>query len=306
MLTDQKNLAVRDASGEIRIGLLGYGEVGKILAEDLRRSGFENLFAFDIKCGTSGEGELQHHAKLHGVNLVESVGELGACDLIVSAVTASQTVEAAAACATAVRDVWFIDLNSASPSSKIEASELIGRVNGRYVEAAVMSAVPGKGIHVPMLLGGPHAEMAEPLLRKLGFDATAKAEKLGIVSATKLCRSVMIKGLEALTLECYAAARAWGVEEDVLRSLGRSFPGTDFEKQGAYFFLRAMKHGKRRAEEMREAVKTVEEVEVHPWMSAASAEWQEWIAEKASLHDFDMTDIDWRTVVDQLFPGASV
>jgi hypothetical protein len=130
---------------------------------------------------------------------------------------------------------------------------------GRYVEGAVMTSVPPIASACRCCSAGPAAAELAPLLNDLGFAATVASEKLGVASATKMCRSVMIKGLEAMVIESFTAARAYGVEDAVLASLYETFPGIDWEKQGAYFFQRVIEHGRRRAEEMREVAQTVRE-----------------------------------------------
>jgi 3-hydroxyisobutyrate dehydrogenase-like beta-hydroxyacid dehydrogenase len=142
----------------------------------------------------------------------------------------------------------------------------------------VMSSVPPHGIRVPMLLGGPHATALQPTLAKLGFAATVGSESYGIVSAIKLCRSVIIKGMEALAIESLLAARRYGVEREVVASLAETFPGLDWERQVTWFWRRVVQHGRRRAEEMREAAVTVAYAGIAPRMATASAEVQAWIA----------------------------
>src|SRR5690606_22215176 len=146
-------------------------------------------------------------------------------DFIVSAVTASQAVPVAQACAPAVRSgAYFLDFNSASPGAKQRAAALIDAAGGRYVEGAVMTSIPPYRIRVPLLLGGASAAELAPLLSALGFDAKVASERLGVASATKMCRSVMIKGLEAMVIESFTAARAYGVEDAVIASLYETFP----------------------------------------------------------------------------------
>src|SRR5690606_22744999 len=108
------------------------------------------------------------------------------------------------------------------------------------------------------------------------------SSELGVASATKMCRSVMIKGLEAMVIESFTAARAWGVEEQVLASLAETFPGIDWEKQGSYFFERVILHGRRRAEEMHESANTVREIGLEPWSASGTANRQAWVAELAA------------------------
>jgi 3-hydroxyisobutyrate dehydrogenase-like beta-hydroxyacid dehydrogenase len=130
-----------------------------------------------------------------------------------------------------------------------------------------------------MLLGGPHVEALLPHLRALGFGgATAFSAKIGRASAAKMCRSVMIKGMEALLGEALLAARHYGVEQAVLESLRDLFPGLDWGTLARYMIGRSLQHGRRRAEEMREVALTVDEAGVGSWMSRAAAERQDWAA----------------------------
>jgi 3-hydroxyisobutyrate dehydrogenase-like beta-hydroxyacid dehydrogenase len=288
-----------------RVGLVGYGEVGRILAEDLRARGVAAIGAYDLKLGTAQEGPLVAHAAQHGVRLAASHEDLAAeADLVICAVTASQTVIVAEAWAPAVRPgTWFLDFNSASPGAKVRAAALIDGAGGRFVEGAVMTSVPPHRIRVPLLLGGLHAAALKPLLDALGFAASAGSPALGIASATKMCRSVMVKGLEAMVIESFTTARAYGVEAEVLASLAETFPGIDWERQGAYFFQRVIQHGRRRAEEMREAAQTVREAGLEPWSAAGTAQRQAWVAELAeagAMGDREAARTDWRVDADRI------
>jgi 3-hydroxyisobutyrate dehydrogenase-like beta-hydroxyacid dehydrogenase len=107
-----------------------------------------------------------------------------------------------------------------------------------------------------------------------------------VASAIKMCRSVMIKGLEALVIESYSTARAYGVEDHVLPTLQETFPSIDWNAQGAYFFSRVVQHGQRRAEEMRESANTVREAGFEPFMASAIADKQQWVADQAKAGVF--------------------
>jgi 3-hydroxyisobutyrate dehydrogenase-like beta-hydroxyacid dehydrogenase len=288
-----------------RIGLVGYGEVGRILAEDLRAAGIAHVAACDVKLGTPADPPLRDHAARHGVELIAAHAALAAgADLVVSAVTASQTVPAAEACAPGARGTWFLDFNSASPGAKQRAAAAIDGAGGAYVEAAVMTSVPPYRLRVPLLLGGARAAELLPLLTALGFHAQLASDRLGVASATKMCRSVMIKGLEAMVIEAFTAARAYGVEADVLASLAETFPGIDWERQAGYFFQRVVQHGRRRAEEMCEAAETVREIGLAPWSAAATAERQAWVADLVERGELggepDAAAGDWRVHADQI------
>ena len=184
---------------EWTIGLVGYGEVGRILAEDLRKDDV-TVIAYDIKLGGNKAGPLREHARDRGVALTASHADLAAkADFIISAVTASQAVPVAQAIAPAVKKgAFFLDFNSASPGAKQRAAKLIDAKGGRYVEGAVMTSIPPYRIKVPLLLGGAAAAELAPLLVQLGFAAKVASDRLGVASAVKMCRSVMIKGLEEI------------------------------------------------------------------------------------------------------------
>jgi 3-hydroxyisobutyrate dehydrogenase-like beta-hydroxyacid dehydrogenase len=295
------------------VGLVGYGEVGRILAEDLRKQDVR-VTTYDIKLRSDAAGgPLRDHAVTHGVELATSHAELAAgADFIVSAVTASQAVPVAQACAPAIKKKsWFLDFNSASPGAKRRAAELIDGHGGRYVEGAVMTSIPPYRIKVPLLLGGAGAAELAPLLVALGFDAKVASAQLGVASAVKMCRSVMIKGLEAMVIESFTTARAYGVEDVVLASLRETYPGIDWEKQGAYFFQRVIEHGRRRSEEVREVAETVREIGLVPWSAQGTAERQAWVADLADEGLFGAKGSegfarspDWRTEADRILAAV--
>lgn len=281
----------------ITVGLIGYGEVGRILAEDLRARGVA-VRACDVRFD---DAALQAHAAMHGVTLCASHGVLAReADLFVSAVTASQAVAVAEACAPGLREgAFFLDFNSASPGAKQRAAQCVDGAGGRYVEGAVMTSVPPYRLRVPLLLGGPHAQDLLPLLEGLGFAPKIASDRVGVASAVKMCRSVMIKGMEALVIESFTAARAYGVEDAVLASLAETFPGIDWERQGTYFFQRVIEHGRRRAEEMREVAVTVADMGLEPLSATAIAVRQDWVADLAAQQTF-ARGADWRVEGDRI------
>lgn len=293
-----------------RIGLVGYGEVGRILAEDLRKRGIAEVRAYDTKLGTAEGGVLREHAQRHGVILAESHTDLAQrSDFILSAVTARQAVPAAQACAPGVQPgSWYLDFNSASPGAKRTAAAAIESRGGRFVEGAVMTSVPPTRIRVPLLLGGPHAAELRAHLEALGFNPTVASGKLGVASATKMCRSIMIKGLEAMMIESLVTARAHGVEDDVIASLRETFPGIDWEKQASYCFQRVIQHGRRRSEEMAEAAETVRELGLEPWSAHGTTQRQAWMADLTQagvFGDRDQARADWRLEADRILAAKA-
>ena len=288
-----------------RIGVVGYGEVGKTFSAGLKdKSGVTQCSAWDLKFTQAQRNREMAHAKGAGVVAQGSMQALcEASDLVISAVTASNTLAVAREAAPFLRPgAVFLDLNSASPGTKQEAAALVDATGAHYVEAGVMTSVPPYGIRVPMLLGGAKAEELAQVLNAWGMDAKAVSPDLGIASAIKMCRSVMIKGLEALVIESYATARKYGVEDHVLPTLAETFPSIDWQQQGAYFFSRVAQHGKRRAEEMRESANTVREAGFEPFMASAIAQKHQWVADAAAAGVFNDVpkDAPWQAYADAL------
>jgi len=296
-----------------RIGLIGFGEVGKIFASGLRdKPGVELVSAWDLRFADAAQrgcdADLAQDRDIHACRSMRALCERS--DLVISAVTASNTLAVAQEAAQHIgAGSVFLDLNSASPGTKQQAAAAVEAAGAHYVEAGVMTSVPPYGIRVPMLLGGPRADALAALLNAWGLDAKPVSERLGVASAIKMCRSVMIKGLEALVIESYATARAYGVEDHVLPTLQETFPSIDWSEQGAYFFSRVVQHGKRRAEEMRESANTVREAGFAPLMTTAIADKQQWVADCARDGVFDAVDkkARWQDYADALLaarPGS--
>jgi 3-hydroxyisobutyrate dehydrogenase-like beta-hydroxyacid dehydrogenase len=170
----------------------------------------------------------------------------------------------------------FLDLNSVAPQTKSAVAQIIKSAGGLYVEAAIMSPIAPQRIASPILAGGPHARDFIPLAAGLGFTGMRHcSDTIGQASASKMCRSVIVKGVESLLMEALLAARHYGVEEDVISSLGDLFPRPDWTHHARYMISRSLLHGIRRAEEMREAAMTVSEAGIEALMSGACASRQE-------------------------------
>lgn len=264
-----------------RLAIIGFGEVGQIFARQFADAGVANIAVYDIvfpdanaqQTKAASSGPWKKSVSAHEATLGSG--------LVISAVTAASATDAAMS-AVMGKGAFFWDLNSVSPETKIGAADIIEKCGGRYVEAAVMSSVPPNGIRSPMLLGGPHARDFIAQMAPFNLSLTVFNDEIGLASAVKMCRSVLIKGLEALVVESLLAARHYGVEREVLASLKDTIPHPDWPKQAAYMMSRALIHGRRRAEEMREVAATMIDAGVEPLLSRQVAHRQDWAADKGA------------------------
>ncbi len=261
------------------IGFLGFGEAAQAFLSGLRQTnpGLRAL-AYDIKT----DDPLHAAAKraeygATGVEEAQNAGDLGRASMIFSLVTADQARAAAAQAAAPgmVQGTLFLDCNSCAPATKRSNSDMIEAAGGHYVDCAVMAPVYPKLHQTPCLLSGPHGAEALARMSGMGMVAELAEGPVGTASTRKMLRSVMIKGMEALVLECLVAARKAGVEHETLTSLEASFAGFGWEARAAYSIERVTTHGLRRAAEMREVAKTVEGLGLPADMSHAIVRWQE-------------------------------
>ena len=244
-----------------KIAFIGFGEAGRAFTHG-RPEWVGRARAFDIKTDHPDTAAAERAAyAAAGIRGCDTVAEaLADAGLVFSLVTADQALAAARddAPSLAPGALW-LDCNSVAPDTKRAAAEAIERAGGRYADVAVMAPVFPAARDVPLLVSGPHASAAAVALAALGFGKVRVIEGLvGAASAIKMIRSVMVKGLEALTTECVLAAEAAGVRDEVLASLNASWPGTDWGAKADYNLDRMLVHGERRAAEMEEVVKTLE------------------------------------------------
>jgi 3-hydroxyisobutyrate dehydrogenase-like beta-hydroxyacid dehydrogenase len=276
-------------SDELKIGFVGFGEAGYNLAKGLRGAGVTHMFAYDINTQTAKLGErIKRRAAETQVTLFESSERLaGESDILLSVVTASAAAEAATQTAPYLRpDHYYADLNSVSPETKQAIERIIAAAGARFVEAAVMAPVPPYGHQVPMLLGGAHAQAFADLLSPAGMRLEVVSDQVGAAVAVKMCRSVIVKGLEALLLECTLGATHYGAEERVFASLDETLPGMNWSKLADYMIGRVVEHGERRAREMEEVAETLRSAGIEPIMAEATARRQEWGAQLNLLGHF--------------------
>jgi len=264
-----------------RLAFIGFGEAATAFLAGWGGDRPASVAAFDIKTENPQlRGEMLDRYREHGVEgAARNVAALNAAQAVFSVVTADQALAAARSASGHLSGgaLWF-DCNSCAPDTKREAAAVIEASGGRYVDVAVMAPVHPKRHRVPLLISGPHAKVASETLVALGMCPEIAGTGVGDASAVKMIRSVMIKGLEALTAECFLAARKAGVEEPVLASLQASNPEFDWLRRTTYNLERMIVHGERRAAEMREAAATVAALGLPNTMTLATASWQSVVA----------------------------
>jgi len=298
----------------INLAFVGFGEVACAFMQGWGSQRPQQVRAYDIKVDRGSTAVRQtkwqdyRHWAVDGCDTLAKA--LAGSNVVFSVVTADQALMAARQAAAQIEPgALYVDCNSCAPGTKQKAARIVEQAAGRYVDAAVMAPVHPALHRVPILISGPHRDVALSVLSALDMCATVMDGPIGAASSVKMVRSVMVKGLEALMVECLLAGRRAGVEDQVLDSLEATFPGFRWKERAAYMLDRVMVHGVRRAAEMREVALTVEQLGLLAPMSRATVQWQQRVGELM----LPAVDGDYRTRADALWqalcapavPGAS-
>jgi 3-hydroxyisobutyrate dehydrogenase-like beta-hydroxyacid dehydrogenase len=288
-----------------RIAVIGFGEVGKTFARGFIASGRHDVATFDILFDNSAAGAaLREAARTMAVEAAPSfAAAVAGARVVISAVTAASAYDVAREAGRHLGPgQFFLDINSVAPETKRADATAVAPSGATYVEAAVMAPVAPYGLAVPMFLGGKRAAELAAILVPAGMKMQPVAEEIGEASAIKMCRSVMIKGIEALAVECFLTARRYGVEDRIVASLNETFKPLDWEKLAGYLIERVVQHGRRRAAEMREAAETVAAAGLDPLMTRATALRQDWVADQVAAAPAlkAIAEAEWRKTMDTL------
>lgn len=276
----------------MKICFIGFGEAGHALSGHLQG---HQLSAFDTK---HPHPLLSARLSARGIQPSETLAAaIQGADWIFSLVTADQAAAAAGDCAKHIRHGQrFFDANSCSPGTKRANQTTIEAAGGHYIDVAVMSPVDPSFAATPLLISARQGATVTSELNDVGFNARYVSEDVGRASATKMIRSIMVKGIEALTAECLLAARSLDLDASVIASLDKSYPGFNWSIRAGYNLERMAVHGIRRAAEMREVVKTLEEIGLPSVMTHGTVAWQQQVGD-LNMRD---ADSDFATLATQL------
>ena len=264
------------------IAFIGFGEAGLAIAESLAQSpvGALSLRAFDIKLGDQDSAVANAMAaRISGTGVTPCDSPQDAvsnASIVISVVTADQAAKAAGAAARHLApDALYLDMNSCAPTTKQIAASSVSPAGARYVDVAVMAPIQPRGHETPMLAASADPDRVAATLAAAGIKPRFVGEDIGRASTIKMLRSVMVKGMEALTAECFRAAVKAGVAAEVAASLDASQTDMGWAEQTSYNMERMTEHGIRRAAEMREVAKTLRALDIPPAMTTGTIAWQD-------------------------------
>ena len=261
------------------VAFIGFGEAGLAIAETLAATGkASGMRAYDIKLDDGDSGAaMRARIEDAGVSACATAKEaVEGAEIVICVVTADQAAKAAGTAARhlAAGALW-LDMNSCAPGTKQIAAGPVNAAGGTYVDVAVMAPITPRGHETAMLAASAEADSVAARLAEAGLAPRFVGSDIGRASTIKMLRSVMVKGMEALTVECFRAAVRAGVADEVASSLDASESGLGWAAQTAYNMERMTAHGIRRAAEMREVAKTLRDFNVAPAMTTGTIAWEE-------------------------------
>ena len=262
-------MAIRMASNLDGVAVIGFGEAGQTFASAEGWAGRARVYDRLTDVDATREIKRADYAAADVVGCSGLADAVGGASIVLSLVTADQALAVAVEAARSIAPgALYCDLNSVAPETKRAAAAAIEASGGCYVDVAVMSPVQPAALAAPLLLSGARAGDAATALAGLGFTSIrVVGAQVGRASSIKMIRSVMIKGIEALSAECMLAAHEAGVLDEVIASLDASWPGADWGRRADYNLDRMMVHGRRRSAEMEEVVRTLDDLGVGSDMS---------------------------------------
>ena len=261
------------------VAFIGFGEAGLAIAETLAASGLaDGMRAYDINLDNR-DGGAAMRARIEDAGLTACATAKEAVEgaqVVICVVTADQAAKAAGTVARHLTaGALWLDMNSCAPGTKQIAAGPVNAAGGTYVDVAVMAPITPRGHETPMLAASAEPDSVAARLAEAGFAPRFVGSDIGRASTIKMLRSVMVKGMEALTVECFRAAARAGVADEVASSLDASKSGLGWAAQTAYNMERMTAHGIRRAAEMREVAKTLRNFKVAPAMTTGTIAWEE-------------------------------
>ena len=242
-----------------RLGFLGCGEAGQAMCHSLFQLHGQTSSGFDIADACEGASTSAHQPYVlqrlsHRKKLAND------CEVIISVVTADNAAVAAEQMVPYLsKRHIFVDANSVSPQTKQAIALKINATGALYIDMAIMAPIYPKGHQTPVLVAGSDRNRLTPVLDALGFDYDWRSENIGDASMVKMLRSILIKGMESLICECVTAAQEPGLADYVMERVAR--------------------HGRRRAAELREVAKTLEELGLSNYLPVAIAQHQDMVAD---------------------------
>ncbi len=285
----------------MRLGFIGFGEVGYEMAKGFATSGLTEIVAYDVMQGHPVYGKLvAERAGASGVIICETAQKvLDAADVVIVAVPGGKALETSQQLKSLLKNgMIYADVSASAPETKRSIWEEIKDTGVLFVDGAMLGSLPLYQHKVPTLVSGNGSDLFIENMSPYGMDLEKVSDTPGEATAIKFVRSIFMKGLPALLIEVLEAASVMKVDHLVLKSIAATMNACSFEETMNRLVTGSAVHAERRAHEMESVVEMLESIHVQPTMSRASQERLSWLAGKKIREKFGgKTPKEWQQVV---------
>jgi 3-hydroxyisobutyrate dehydrogenase-like beta-hydroxyacid dehydrogenase len=243
----------------VKLGFIGFGEAAFNIAKGLKGEGLDGIMAYDkFWKDAPGSDLICKRADEAHVKLVPTHQELvESSEMVISAVSANMAVALAQSSKPFLTSgTIYVDINATSPMTKEEIDKIISPV-ALFVE-------------VPVSVSGKGAKAFLEAMSPFGMNITFMDAPAGSASASKMFRSIFMKGFVTLLLEMLVAAHKYKVEDDILMSVKETLTAGPLLEVVNGLVGRGVIHSERREHEMDEVIATLETLQVDGTMSRAT------------------------------------
>lgn len=231
----------------VRIGVIGLGEAGSLIAGGLQAAG-ALVTGFDPATPASPPVPVA----------ADVAAAVAGADLVISINSSTVSRKVAERVVPLLEPgMIYADLNTGTPALKRSLAALFPE--GVFADVAIMKPVPGLAEKVPMGVAGEGARRFIELLEPLGLDLEYVSEVPGEAAARKLLRSILAKGMAAVLIDCLWAAETMGLQDWAYEEILREFESSSAETAKRYLTGTAQ-HVKRRQIEMMDVTEMLNEV----------------------------------------------
>lgn len=247
-----------------KISLIGCGEVGRCYAQAFADAG-HTLVAL---CDHRPDESIHAFAKEWNTRVESTLGDwIGESDLVISAVFGGSALETATrALPLMKKHAIYADFTTADPAHMQQADARALALDIGFADVAILGAMSVTGASSALICAGRQAHEVQRILTTIGAPITVAGSKAGDAATLKLLRSILTKGLEALSVECLIAAEQKGLRPalyDVLADLDKTSIKDFMELSVRTHVI----HAKRRLREVQDAQTQLLKAGIEPLVS---------------------------------------
>lgn len=285
----------------MKLGFIGFGEVGFEMAKGFGKAGLTEILAYDIMQKHPTFGALvDERVRESGVTMCTTPQDvLDNVDIVIVAVPGGKALQTASEQKSLLkRGTIYADVSASSPAIKRQIWDEIKETGVLFVDGAMLGSLVVSQQKVPTLVSGNGSDLFIERMTPYGMDLEKISEIPGEATAIKFVRSIFMKGLPALLVEVLEAASVMKVDHLVLKSIAGTMNACSFEETMNRLVTGSAVHAERRAHEMLDVVEMLENIQVRPTMSKATHERLIWLADKKIKEKFGgKTPKEWQQVV---------